>query len=132
MIFDLSRISANNGWAMALTGAILVMLGLSILSFFISQLHKILAIFDQKPKSQPPESIKPPPVVGVDHLNDLESTAKLYHSLTVDLGDRFELIKLYQLAQKDKLPHPHLTLRTLREAGILIPDGEGTFSWKDV
>lgn len=134
MFFDIARITANNGWAMALTGATLVMLGLATLSLIISQLHKIIAFFEKSSSTPNAMEGKVGPGAaanfGTDCLTDPEVTAKLYQALTADLGDSFELAKLYQLAQKDQLPHPHLTLRTLREAGILIPSGQGTFSWK--
>ena len=129
MVIDFSLISANNGWVMAVTGAILVMLGLSALSLIISQLHKIIAFFETQtaPVRLPVvhEAARP----EIDLIFDLEASAKLYKALSEDLGDRFDLTKLYQIAQKDQFPHPHLTLRTLRESGFLIPTGDGTFSW---
>ena len=132
MVFDIARISAHNGWVMAVTGAVLVMLGLATLSLIISQLHKIIGFFETK--AAPPLTTKSAPAAAadgdVDYLSDPEAIVKLYKALTEELGEPFELTKLYQLAQKDQLPHPHLTLRTLREAGLLIPAGEGTFSWK--
>ena len=131
MIFDLSRIAANNGWAMAFTGAILVLSGLSILALIISQLHKIIGFFEKQAKGLPVEEIKPAPVSHADLLNDLEATVTLYQSLTAGLGERFDLAQLYRLAHKDQLPHPHLSLRTLRENGFLIASGDGTFSWKN-
>lgn len=136
MVFDIARITANNGWAMALTGAALVMIGLATLSLIISQLHKIISFFEKAPttfeESQNKSDLTADTNVDVDFLSDPELTAKLYQALTVDLGDPFDLTALYQLAVKDQLPHPHLTLRTLREAGLLVPTGEGTFSWKTV
>ncbi len=131
MIFDLSRIAANNGWAMAFTGAILVLSGLSILALIISQLHKIIGFFEKQTKGLPVEETKPAPVGHADLLNDLEATVTLYQSLTAGLGERFDLAQLYRLAHKDQLPHPHLSLRTLRENGFLIASGDGTFSWKN-
>lgn len=56
MLYGLEAISANNGWAMAITGPLIVMSGLSILAIIISQLHKMVAIFDKKEK-QTTESI---------------------------------------------------------------------------
>jgi len=41
-LYGLQAIAAHNGWAMALAGALIVFSGLVILSFVISQLHKIL------------------------------------------------------------------------------------------
>ena len=135
MVFDIARITANNGWAMAVTGAILVMLGLSTLSLIISQLHKIIGFFEKQvdPADVPPESMSTQAVAtDVNHLTDPEAAAHLYKALTADLGETFDLVTLYDLAQKDQLPHPHLTLRTLRESGLLIPAGDGKFSWRAV
>lgn len=132
MFFDIARITTNNGWAMAVTGACLVMLGLASLSLIISQLHKIIAFFNKLTAPEPAtkDESHPKPIADVDYLGDQKATAKLYQALSEELGDPFDLVKLYRLAYQDNLPHPHLTLRSLREAGLLVPAGEGTFSWK--
>ena len=49
-MFGLKAVSAHNGWAMAAAGAIIVMCGLSVLAFIISQLHKIVGLFEEKKK----------------------------------------------------------------------------------
>lgn len=134
MHFDIGLISANNGWAMALTGAIIVMCGLSLLSLIISQLHKVITLFEAKPTPASEVSEPAPAKRGtgdIDFLNDLEGTAKLYKVISEDLGATFELTKLYQITQRDQLPHPHVTIRNLRQAGYLMPVGEGRFSWKN-
>ena len=134
MVFDFARISASNGWAMALTGAVLVMLGLATLSLIISQLHKIISFFEKAPtttdETKHQGKLAADTHMDADYLMDPEVTVKLYQALTADLGDPFDLAKLYQLAVEDQLLHPHLTLRTLRESGWLVPAGEGTFTWK--
>ncbi len=134
MHFDISLISANNGWAMAVTGAILVMCGLSLLSLFISQLHKVIMLFEPKTAQKIVDHEPAAAKRGegdIDFLNDLEGTAKLYKVISEDLGTTFELSKLYKITQRDQLPHPHVTIRNLRESGYLIPVGEGRFSWKN-
>lgn len=134
----LEAISAHNGWAMALTGACIVMTGLATLSFIISQLHKIVALIekkaDKKEIATPEKAVTEVATVsGVEEiLEDLASAAKIYMPLTAGLGDTFELTKLYQIFEKENLPHPHITIRALREAGYLAPAGEGSFSWKNV
>ena len=130
-VTGMDAITANNGWAMAVTGAIIVMCGLSILSFLISQLHKIIALFEKKPQAPTPRpsaaaSEKP----GLLILDDMAATARIYQSISACLGEKFELTKLYQMFNKESLPHPHLTIRTLRESGYLYPAGDGLFSWK--
>lgn len=133
----LAAISAQNGWAMALTGACIVMAGLSVLAFFISQLHKIVGIIEKKSgktnKPIPEKEISKSESVSSQEniLADLAAAAKIYKPLTAGLGDTFELSKLYQVFEKENLPHPHITIRSLREAGYLAPAGEGSFSWKN-
>jgi hypothetical protein len=81
------------------------------------------------PISEPaPESLS----VEENILDDLAAAASIYKPLTAGLGDTFELTKLYQIFVKENLPHPHITIRALREAGFLSPAGEGSFSWNNV
>ena len=126
-MFGLEAISAHNGWAMAVTGTIIVMCGLSALAFIISQLHKIIGLFEEKKKETPPPA---QPSADIDILNDLPVTALLYQPLTAELGDSFPLAELYRIFERESLPHPHLTISALREAEYLRPSGEGLFSWK--
>ena len=46
-MFGFENITANNGWAMAVVGATTVFLGLIVLSFVISQIHKVLKFWEQ-------------------------------------------------------------------------------------
>ena len=126
-MIGLEAISAHNGWAMAITGSIIVMCGLSALAFIISQLHKIIGLFEKKKKEA---SSFAHPSTDIDILNDLPVTALLYQPLTAELGDSFPLAELYRIFERESLPHPHLTISALREAEYLLPSGEGLFSWK--
>lgn len=133
MQFDISLITANNGWAMAVTGALIVMCGLSVLSLIISQLHKVVGLFEQKPVTLETETPKPAglKLKDVDLLNDLPSTAKLYQAVSTDLGEQFTLNKLYAVSREQNLPHTHITIRSFREAGLLVPVGDDLFTWKN-
>lgn len=126
-MLGLEAIAAHNGWAMAITGTIIVMCGLSVLAFVISQLHKIIGLFGKKEKAVP-HFVSPPAHLNI--LNDLDTAARMYKPLTADLGDKFHLTQLYRIFEKENLPHPHLTIRALRAAEYLLPLGEGLFSWK--
>lgn len=121
-----TAISAQNGWAMALTGTIIVMAGLSVLALVISQMHKVIGLFEKK-KAAPHV---PLPASDVNILTDLETTARMYRPLTAGLGESFHLAQLYRIFEKESLPHPHLTIRALRAAKYLQPSGDGLFSWK--
>ena len=134
----LAAISDSNGWAMALAGACIVMIGLALLSFIISQLHRIVALVEKKTEETgepaPEKAVPKPesPSAGEIILDDLAAAAKIYKPLTAGLGETFELTKLYQVFKEENLPHPHITIRALREAGYLAPAGEGSFSWKNI
>lgn len=127
----IDAITANNGWVMAITGALIVMCGLAVLSFLISQLHKIIALFEKKqPQPVPEEKGESAEKASLFILDDLAATARIYQGISVQLGPKFDLIKLYQLLNSETLPHPHITIRSLRDAGYLAPAGDGLFCWK--
>ena len=134
-MYGLEAISANNGWAMAITGPLIVMSGLIILAIIISQLHKLVTIFDKKAKqiTEPPTKSK---VESKDEIsvpkilpNDILETAKIYQALIDKLEQPFELRDLYEVAAQNNFPHPILTVNRLRGAEILISEGEGLFIW---
>jgi len=126
-MLGLQAITAHNGWAMAVTGTIIVMSGLSALALIISQLHKIIGLFENRKKA-PVQIVRP--AVEINFLNDPEAAARTLMPLTADLGERFHLVQLYRIFEKENLPHPHLTIRALRAAEYLQPLGEGLFCWK--
>ena len=113
----IANIAANNGWSMAFLGAGIVMTGLIILSLAISQIHKLVAFFPKRDVAACPANLG-------------ELTA-LYRALTEPLGSPFELKDLYRVAAESDLPHPHITIRCIREAGHLTMAEEGLFVWKD-
>jgi hypothetical protein len=133
-----AAISAHNGWAMAATGATIVIIGLAILAGIISQLHKIIGFFEKRGKAGPEvaesSSATPPSVepLTADPLSDLAATALYYRSLTSHFGDVFALAQLYQALEAADVPHPHITVRELKASGFLSPAGEGQFSWQNV
>lgn len=141
-MLGIDAITANNGWAMALTGACIVMTGLSILAFVISQLHKIVALTERNEKNQTLSTPEPAPqevrpvaaelAAEIDILDDLPAAARIYSSLTTDLGEVFSLATLHRIAQEENLPHPHITIMALRGADYLAPVGEGNFKWKNI
>jgi len=135
-LYGLEAIQAHNGWAMAITGAVIVMIGLSILSFIISQLHRIISLVDGrsnrklKKKTDNDLVLIPEPKLQLSPLSDLGETMKRFQPLTKEIGTPFDLTALFQVFVQQNDPHPHLTIRSLREQGYLIPDGNSLFSWK--
>ena len=135
-VYGLEAINAHNGWAMAVTGAVIVMIGLSVLSLIISQLHRIIDIVDKKnTRKSKPLKVESPADVSVSQpelppLSSLSETMNQFKPLTQEVGDTFDLAALFQIFNHHDDPHPHLTIRSLREQGYLVPTGEGLFSWK--
>jgi galactitol-specific phosphotransferase system IIC component len=130
-LYGLEAISFYNGWAMAITGPLIVMSGLIILSIIISQLHKLVAIIDKEAEQTTATPIKSKEEISVPKIfpNDILETAKLYQMLIDKLDQPFELRDIYYVAEQNNFPHPVLTVSRLREAGILIREGEGLFIW---
>ena len=134
-MYGLQAISAYNGWAMALAGALIVISGLGVLCFIISQLHKAVALLE---KSPPPDGGKTPlsdthrALAIPDRMpDDLHQVAAFYRALTDQMESPFDIQRLYALSVENKFPHPHLTFRALRDAGLMIPAGEGRFTWSN-
>lgn len=130
------NIAMNNGWSQALVGISIVMSGLVILSLAISRIHKLVDFWERRTQGAGPGSEGAAAMAQADKVSaprhcpaDISETAALYQPLIDQLGPTFELKALYQRAAEFDFPHPHITIRCLREAGILTSEGEGLFRW---
>ncbi len=137
-MYGIGNITANNGWAMAAVGATIVFLGLVVFSFVISQIHKILELWekrveskglpdDELPPSEPPKLKSP--LYEVPQLPTVNDLISIYRPLAEQLKEPFELTQLYQISNKMDLAHPHLSIKQLWDANVLIAQGDGTFTW---
>ena len=131
-------ISHYNGLAMAIVGTSIVFMGLAVLSFAISQIHRLLIFWEDRDiylqrirnfknrilKKSQTDSIK-----VKNLLDDINKTAQSYVPLIDQLGKHFQLADLYSLAQQNDLPHPHLTITKFRNEKLIIPEGDGFFTW---
>ncbi len=116
---------------MALAGALIVMGGLSFLSFVISQLHRVIALFEKGPTEPMDTKTSPDAFKSSDFpLFNLEEAARRCMSQTASLGEPFDLKSLFETLKEKGWPASHLTVRAFREAGILVPAGNGLFTWK--
>jgi ABC-type transport system involved in cytochrome c biogenesis permease subunit len=137
-LFGFENITNNNGWAMAAVGASIVFSGLVVLSFVISQIHKILALWDEREKhiarfrkllrNHAAEKFTPP-AYEQRQFPTADELAGDYAPLVDGLEKPFALSQLFEVAKQKDLPHPHLSIQRLQEAGILITEGDGTFKW---
>lgn len=137
-MYGFDNITAHNGWAMAVVGATIVFLGLVVLSFVISQIHKILNLWEKRdaPQERPAEA---PPVAKVastqgtayksQYLPSVDDLISIYRPLVEQLKEPFEIPQLFEISNKMDLPHPHLSIKQLWDAEVLIAQGDGTFTW---
>jgi hypothetical protein len=137
-VYGFDNITANNGWAMAMVGATIVFTGLVVLSFVISQIHKILDLWEKKgvlkeERKKAPRKDEAPkiqgPVYKTPHLPSVNDLVSIYRPLVEQLKEPFELSQLFEISNKMNLAHPHLSINKLREADVLIARGDGTFTW---
>ncbi len=136
-MYGFEAITAHNGWSMAIAGASIVFSGLVILSLAISQLHKLLTIWENRGNFF--NRNKRTSVNSTEEVldltlperfpTDINEAARLYHPLVEKLGQPFQLVQLYEVSQKKGFPHPHLTISLLRQAKVLVPEGDGVFFW---
>ena len=134
-VYGLDAISAANGWAMAIAGALIVIAGLSVLSFVISQLHKVAGLlekgFEKRPvkaRAKKIEHLKPSP--AIPPAFNIVAAKEALEPLVAELGEDFELKLLYEIAAAHDLPHVHLSIRSLRESGVIVPASEGLHRWQ--
>ena len=114
---------------MAIAGALIVMTGLAVLALVISQLKRLAEFIENRGKGKSlPEA--PPPTEKKTPSFDIDDISERYHLMATQLGDPFELSRLYQLASDSGFPHVHLSIRCLRETGYLVPVGDGMFAWQ--
>ena len=137
-VYGFDNITANNGWAMAVIGASIVFAGLVILSFVISQIHKILELWDRKGiskerKKEAATTSEDQKVQGtayrVQHLPSVNDLISIYRPLVQQLKEPFELPQLFEISNKMDLAHPHLSIKQLWDADVLVAQGDGTFTW---
>ncbi|MBW2193396.1 MAG: OadG family protein [Deltaproteobacteria bacterium] len=137
-MYGLEAISAYNGWSMAIVGPLIVMSGLAILAFLISQLHRVVAILERHEEKRKQAKALAAQTEAEDRLklivpdrlpSDISETAMIYQPMIDQLEHPFQLKDFYEIAQKNNFPHPYLTATSFRAAGILVNAGEGLFTW---
>jgi len=137
-LIGIENITNNNGWAMAAVGASIVFVGLVVLSFVISQIHKILQLWEDKEnilnrfkKRAPVDDAEEFDTLIYEerHLPEVDELIRTYSPLAEKLQEPFKLSELFEIANQADMPHPHLSIQSLQEADVLIAQGDGTFTW---
>jgi hypothetical protein len=108
------------------------------LSFVISQIHKILQLWEDREKYLNRFKKKAPAddddefdtlIYEERHLPEVDELVRAYRPLAEKLQEPFKLSELFEIANKTDMPHPHLSIQRLQEADILVAQGDGTFIW---
>lgn len=137
-LFSFQRIAAENGWSMAALGILIDMTCLALLALIISRVPKVVALLDRAstlfqiekgPDDHKPETGEDAPAYDDFSREGLLKIGGIYKECATDIGETFPLSALYDVSQKKGLPHPHLTIKSMREAGLLLPEGDGKFTW---
>jgi hypothetical protein len=146
-LYGLDAISANNGWNIAALGITIVFTGLVLLALAISQLHKILTLWEtkhlfykqvkevwQKKRTRHTDDdrfLAEEQTTEVVLPKSLKKSADQFNILVLHLGEPFPLPKLLELAIKRGLDQPHSTLNHLIQTKLIVPDKLGFFHWNE-
>ena len=139
-MYGLDAINANNGWAISAVGVTIVFSGLVTLSLVISQLHRILALWEDPSKikamfkakkidEKAPAPAETELVEKVVFTENQKELAKQFDLLAQSLEDHFSLPRLLHRSQVSGLEDACLNLNSLLKAKIIVPDGAGFFTW---
>ncbi len=134
-MYGLEAIDANNGWAISAVGVSIVFSGLVTLSMVISQLYKVIDLFENPQKIKDWFARKKE-VDNSETTDDIpkitqeqKEIAKQYALLVRTMEDHFSLSRLMRLAMVSGLKNPHANLNLLLKSGIIKPDHKGLFTW---
>ena len=137
-MYGFQAITHYNGWAMAVAGALIVFSGLALLCIVISQLYKLVALWENRGREASAGPEADTAASGADEVavpsrltGDAAETARYYRPLIERLDSPFPLRELYQASVENDFPHPHISIRQLREAGFLVARGDGMFGWEE-
>lgn len=125
-----------NGWRIAAAGVFIVFTALITLSFVISQLHKLLTVWEKRDEyiknamqlftKQKKVAVHPKLRVS----KNFNESARQFNLLTKSLKDPFfSLPRLILLAKKIGISRPHSTVNDLLKAKLVVSDNKGYYYW---
>jgi predicted AAA+ superfamily ATPase len=134
-LYGLKAIAECNGWIISVLGIIIVFSGLVFLSFLVSQIYKILNIWDNRKAYIKSffEKFKKSKLKSEHKIiipENLEETKRIMKLLTNIIGEPFSMPKLIKMAENRGLSKPYSAVNDLLEADIIISDDKGYFIWK--
>lgn len=138
VLYGLEAINAHNGWAISVVGVTIVFTGLVALSVLISQLHKLVSLydnpgritklFDLKSKSAAKTATPKKQLILTEAQKKI---CRQYNLLAQTMDDVISLPKLLRMAELSGLKEPHANINFLVKSGILCADEQGYFRWDE-
>lgn len=139
-LYGLESINASNGWAISIVGISIVFSGLVSLSLVISQLYKVLALYEdpskitaffKSKKSKKVDEKEGEKIITIVLTRSQKETVKQFALLARTLDDHFSLPRLLHLAQISGIKDPYPSLNILLKMRIVESDENGFFMWKN-
>lgn len=134
-MFGFEAIIAHDGLGISVIGISIVFVSLILLSFAVSQIHKLIGLWDKKNtsyqrlKKPQQKDQKTPPVSELTVPQDVQRASRQFKLLIEWMGEPFPLPKLLDLSEKCGLSRPHSTINELLKCELIIPDENGYFIW---
>jgi hypothetical protein len=136
-LFSFYRITGNSGWSIAALGIMVDLTGMVLLALSVILVPKLSGLMGKTrtalKKSPGRARFRPITESQQSSLSreGIQEIADAYRECAGSLGEVFQLSELYRYTEENGLPHPHLTIKALRESGHLVPEGNGRFRWRD-
>ncbi len=134
-MFGFEAIIAHDGLGISVIGISIVFVSLVLLSFAVSQIHKLIELWDKKKtsyqrvkKSQQKDQ-KTPSVSDLTVPQDVQRASRQFKLLIEWIGEPFPLPKLLDLSEKCGLSRPHSTINEFIKCELIIPDENGYYIW---
>ena len=134
-MFGFEAIIAHDGVGISVIGISIVFVGLVLLSFAVSRIHKLIELWDKKntsyqrvKKSQQKDQ-KTLSVSDLTVPQDVRRASRQFKLLIEWMGEPFPLPKLLDLSRKCGLSSPHSTINEFIKCKLIIPDENGYYIW---
>jgi len=135
-LFGFEAIIAHDGLGISVIGISVVFASLILLSFAVSQIHKLIGLWDKRSKyyhrpkkSQRQKGQKEVSVPDSTVPQDVRRASRQFKLLIEWIGEPFPLPKLLDLSGKCGLSRPHSTINELIKCELIIPDENGYYVW---
>ena len=133
-MFGFEAIIAHDGLGISVIGISIVFVSLILLSFAVSQIHKLIELWDKKNIhsqrfKKPQKKNHTPQVSELTIPKDVLSASPQFKLLIEWIGQPFSLPRLLDHSEKCGLSRPHSTINEFIKCKLIIPDENGYYIW---